>query len=50
MVRKLWKKYAWNHWLAVHAMRDMSEDTLSSTPLNVWAYPTSYCLVFLFEF
>ena len=37
MVRKLWKKYAWNHWLAVHAMRDMSEGTLSSRPLIIYA-------------
>ena len=37
MVRQLWKKYAWNHCVAVHAMRDMSGGTLSSRPLIVYA-------------
>jgi len=40
MVRQLWKKYAWNHWVAVHAMRDMSGNNMSSKPLIIYATAT----------
>ncbi|UCE54063.1 MAG: CPBP family intramembrane metalloprotease [Desulfobacterales bacterium] len=37
MVRQLWEKYAWNHCLSVHAMRDMSGSAMSSRPLIIYA-------------
>ena len=36
MVKQLLKKHVWDHWAAVHAMRDESEGTLSSQPLIVY--------------
>jgi hypothetical protein len=36
MVKQLLKKHVWDHWAAVHAMRDESEGTLSSQPFIVY--------------
>ena len=36
MVRHLWKKHIWSHWVAVHAMQEESKDIISSRPLIVY--------------